>query len=232
MRTLGPSITELERQAAASLARSRARRLEDLEATHVAAELVRARRRDRLERLAIIVAIAIGLAAAIILASGPTAEARYPRPPVERIIYAPCPHTFEFRTDGCAYADGRVYVEHRGDRLTLRHERAHLVDEQLLTPGDRNYFARVTGRAGVAWAAGATPTEQIESPRERFAELYALCTLGMMPDGSGRDLDGLAWQTSTGYDPTAKEHRRNCAALERLEARVSARTSPPRAGVA
>jgi len=148
------------------------------------------------------------------LAISAPADAAMPRPTVEHITYGPCPHQFKTSTggpmsvDGCAFPDGRVYIVQRGDRLALAHERGHLVWTQILTPGDRAWFARHTG----------TPTTAADD-EERVADAYMTCRLRMLPDGTGREVNGMAWQTTAGYDPSMRQHARVCAAFERVAAR-------------
>ena len=72
---------------------------------------------------------------------------------------------------------------------------------------------------GTPWDAGtglAACAGEV-CPSERYADAYAACRLGWSPDGR-RGRDGRIhgeWAVAYGYTPTARTHRRVCAAIRR-----------------
>lgn len=126
------------------------------------------------------------------------------------VTYAPCPNYP--RAAGCFdEATNTVFVAERGDRETLAHELGHVFDRAKLTDRDHRWFARIVGMAGRAWQRPAAPGEEArESPEERFADLYAACTLGVRPHSGQMMLTGYGLVISGG---ARGRYRRGCTAI-------------------
>jgi hypothetical protein len=107
------------------------------------------------------------------------------------------------------------------DRFVIAHEAGHAFDVLHLDDGERNRFAGLLGREGDPWRQlNSTPdrrlpdgTEVVSASRESlsewFADAYAACRLRF---GRG---PGERWESSTGYAPSERKHRRVCALLRR-----------------
>lgn len=138
----------------------------------------------------------------------------YAPPPVAHIIRQPCPHNFGVEVNGCAYPQtATIYIGRNPDPQTVEHELSHLYDEQVLTPGDRNYLKRIMGFAAhVPW----TLEGDLTMPDEQFADARMSCVLGLNP----RRADDYIWGVASGYYASPKRHRRVCSAIARLDARL------------
>lgn len=109
-------------------------------------------------------------------------------PPVR---YEPCPG-YERVAAGC-YDDGVVYVAETGDRETLQHELGHDFDERYLTDDDRRWLARKVGLHRHPWRRA--PGQ--ESSSERFADVYAACTMHVQAKPGRMRLTGYGFVIQT-----------------------------------
>jgi hypothetical protein len=157
------------------------------------------------------IALYVALAAAIGLAQAAPARAGsmngIPGPLDVSVVHGECP----FYADGGSCADpvrAIVYLD-TDDEFTRQHELGHLYDAQRLDAGERAALARsLDVPARTPWDAHTGPDcVTTTCPSERFADAYGTCRLGWTPDGE--------WADAYGYDPTARTHRRVCAAIRR-----------------
>src|SRR5690606_20039792 len=93
-----------------------------------------------------------------VLAHG-TAAANMPRAAGVKVHAEPCPNQSVMNV-GCAYPDGRIYVDSPDD-FTLAHELGHAFAFLVMTDGDRAWFAKRLGRK--QWT---------ETTGELFADAY------------------------------------------------------------
>lgn len=111
------------------------------------------------------------------------------------LIVAPCPGHPEY--SGCYEpATNTMYLKSL-DAGTVAHEIGHAVDDQLISPADREWFAR------------STRSMASVSPPERFADLYRTCTLRGLLAG----LRGRVWTGDYGATYPAPLYRRMCRQL-------------------
>jgi hypothetical protein len=129
--------------------------------------------------------------------------------PAAPIVQASCPDG-----GGSCYYQGTVYVEPGAPKFTLWHERAHALDAERLTDTDRNTLTSMLKMHG-EWNQGTGMGTR--SPSEVFADAYAACALGrqVQPQRHGR-LFVSKWETSYGYNPTVRQHRRVCSTLAQV----------------
>lgn len=145
----------------------------------------------------------------------PPALAAVPVPTDYRVHHEKCPEDTEALIAACANtATGDIYLPVAGS-FALQHELGHLVDAQLLTDGDRRWFTRRLGMSpGLAWRDAA----KWRTPSEVFADAYAACALKWSPGRKrGR------WEVAYDYIPSLRQHRRVCAGLDRVAARLRLR---------
>lgn len=110
-----------------------------------------------------------------------------PRPPVVNVVYG----TIDPNVNGGgapvgAYADpdtNTIYVPEDPNPYARAHETAHLFDKQVLTEGDRRFFARLMRAPKGPWNHGeAYGHVQGEiSPNEWFADYYAASATRQTP---------------------------------------------------
>jgi len=145
-----------------------------------------------------------------------------PSPPHVKVAYAPCPDTGE----GTCSSTDTVYLTTR-DRYTRQHELGHLAAWQLLDDAEQNAMEPLLGVSKPTLWNNGTGEDCYgrKCPSELFADAYASCRLGMLPEGRRRD--GVivgSWETAYGYWPeTNASQRRTCRAMRRYLATPSNR---------
>ncbi len=148
-----------------------------------------------------VIALALGL-------STPSPPVPMPTAPV---VQAACPDG-----GGDCYYQGTAYVEPGSPAVRFRtwHELGHALDAERLTDTDRATFTSLFKMQG-AWNQGTGMGTR--SPNEVFADAYAACALRMRPHGRARGRMVVSrWQTSYGYYPTSRQHRRVCFAISQV----------------
>lgn len=94
-------------------------------------------------------------------------------------------------------------------RSTKGHETAHILDAQVLTDGQRQFFTHLMGLSG-AWDQG-TGYSGMKSPKEFFADWYG---------NAANNHDGVhRWDSAYAPPPDPKAYKRFRQALERLARR-------------
>jgi hypothetical protein len=156
----------------------------------------------------------LGLILAAVLVVPPAQASDYrhrmPQPPSLVKHRAPCPDEGDGRADGKseigACADpttGRVWVAPGLGRFAWSHEIGHVWWEQVAAERDRRWITYKLGWPRYTeWCGGE---HGMPTPCELAADAYAACDLGLTPAGR--------WETSYGYLPTVRQHRRICNAI-------------------
>lgn len=118
------------------------------------------------------------------------------------------PDAIQLVCDGYDCTEGHAIYLNGGDDpsdpvtvLEFIHEVGHVYDAQHTRL--RELWKHLLGRDGDGWWSGADP------PGEQFAQAYAWCSHDPSNRTASRLLPGY------GYEPTALQHRRICAALHR-----------------
>lgn len=164
------------------------------------------------------------LIAAVFLTAPSTAGAAgrgVPLPPEFTITDGACPNAGFGDVEGCAYPDGRIYLLPEAPDFTSWHEIGHVFDFKLLKGGDRAWFQRAFRVRG-SWTdqEGDYPAyydgQPAGTPDEIFADEYASCALGLNPSRVDE------WVGGAGFEPTVKQHRKICAAIDRIGRRKGA----------
>jgi hypothetical protein len=134
------------------------------------------------------------ITAALVLALGNTSAVakprtvleslRVPAPPKVEYIRGLPPGTTEAELSGNASSDGaagKIYFQGILGRSTRAHELGHLLDHQVLTDGDRQYFQRLMHAPAGDWRSGTGLLGGLRSPSEWFADYYQASALGLDP---------------------------------------------------
>ena len=133
-------------------------------------------------------------------------------PPPGRVMvrFSGCPRFPRFT--GCVqmWRPRTIYLQRRlaDERMVFYHELGHVFDKTVLLDADRAEFKRIQGRAvGVFWWAGD------RSPREWFADAYALCA-------RKRSISRRPRPSDSGYAPTPARHAASCRLINEAAART------------
>ncbi len=130
-----------------------------------------------------------------------------PGPLSVTVVHDACP---DMAGEGsCADTERAIVYLDSDEEFTRQHELGHLFDAQRLDGAERAALAELLDApADAPWDAG-TDEQCIEvvCPSERFADAYATCRLKWSPGGE--------WADGYGYAPSARTHRRVCAAIRR-----------------
>jgi hypothetical protein len=157
-----------------------------------------------LRRSALIVALLV------LAVESPAQASRVARPPapspMPAIVNAACPDDPD--AGGCYYPPTHPTFQHRlyvasADSFTFQHELGHAFDAVEIDNTERARFARLVGRVGAPWEASSA--QDRDGLGETFADAYAACRTNLNPNKE--------WETSTGYTPSARRHRRVCRFL-------------------
>jgi hypothetical protein len=121
---------------------------------------------------------------------------------------------------GYSYGDkGEIHVLKGTDKFTLAHETGHLLDAQVLSDGDRQFFQRLLHSPTGPWNQGTGAAGGYHSPSEQFADYYAAAATGYdpRPKRKGKAISGGSTDSYTPIGP--KRLKRLTQALERLQRR-------------
>jgi hypothetical protein len=151
------------------------------------------------------------LLAVLLLALIPTAaSASKPNPLRVQIIRAECPDLSADMTEGCAYPDGRIYLQPGSSAFLAAHEMGHEFDWQRLTDGDHNWFAKMAQIRG-PWS---------DWKREVFADAYANCAIERNRWTHHGAYDA-SYDGGHFYNPTPRRHKAICAGIARIATRTA-----------
>lgn len=137
-----------------------------------------------------------------------------PAPPGRVMVrFSGCPRFPRFT--GCVqmWRPRTIYLQRRlaDERMVFLHELGHVFDKTVMLDADRAEFKRIQGRAArVLWWVGAN------SPREWFADAYALCA-------RKRSISRRPAASDSGYAPTPARHAASCRLIEAAAAAAAAR---------
>jgi hypothetical protein len=145
---------------------------------------------------------------------------RPPAPPRSNIVYGDLSDAPTNAGPVGGYSEGEnIHVLPGVDQYTVAHEMGHLLDNQVLSDGDRNFFARLLQTSPGAWNRGTGAAGGYHSPSEAFADYYAAAATNYdpRPKRKGKAVSGGGVDSYTRIGP--KRLRRYKKALERLQAR-------------
>lgn len=136
--------------------------------------------------------------------------------PSVTVVGDPCPAA---TATGICTIESTIYAPANASRFAVQHEIGHAFDEQFLDDGERNALKRAMGMPiSRPWQLGTGLThEGLNSPSERFADLYAACRLKMDPEG--------LWESAYDYQPTRRSLRRACGVVRRASSDYSPGTT-------
>lgn len=150
---------------------------------------------------------------------------RPPAPPRSNVLYSDLSDAPTGAGLVGGYSTGEdIHVLPGTDAYTLAHEMGHLLDTQVLSDGDRNYFTRLLQAPQGPWNTGTGAAGGYHSPNERFADYYAAAATGYDPRPKRRKdgaVQGGGTDSYTAIGP--KRLRRFVKALERVQRRNNLR---------
>lgn len=135
-----------------------------------------------MKRLLVVVALVFGCSHTPAIAQ-PGNPLRVPTPPRVEYVRGFPPGTTQADFFGDASSDGaagKIYFQGTLTRSARAHELGHLLDREVLTDGDRQYFQHLMHAPTGPWDPG-TGLLGLRSPCEWFADYYQAAALRLDP---------------------------------------------------
>jgi hypothetical protein len=154
---------------------------------------------------------------------------RVPVAPAQTVLLAPCPG---YDAAGCNLPtpDSPIYIDPQTNlgevgamRVVLYRELGGRFDTLAMYPFALAHFARILHRR-VAGTALTPATPAWDALAEVFEDAYSDCARAVKPPRRFGYSD--AWDDSSGYDPTQRQHARICRLIRRVG--TQARFATPR----